>query len=235
MPRSDLSGRGFSFTHERSRTLIATPNMKEKDMNREILEMEFDQSQLKTKTGTFGNQVSYLDGAAIIARLNEAFESMWSFEVAEYKVLDEEIVVLGKLTAEGITKSQFGSTRITRHRDTGETVSIGDDLKSASTDSIKKCATLFGVGLYLYGGNGKGNGTGKAKSDNGRGQKSSSSNGSGNGRLTNKQLQAIYSIGKSKKMTQRDIKDHCIEVFNKVPDYLSKEEASTIIQGLQDR
>ena len=204
-------------------------------MNREILEMEFDQSQLKTKTGTFGNQVSYLDGAAIIARLNEAFESMWSFEVAEYKILDEEIVVLGKLTADGITKSQFGSTRITRHRDTGETVSIGDDLKAAGTDSIKKCATLFGVGLYLYGGNGNGSGTGKSGNGNGRGQKSSSDNDPGNGRLTNKQLQAIYSIGKSKKMTQKAIKDFTIEVFNKVPDYLSKEEASTIIQELQDK
>ncbi|GAG24559.1 unnamed protein product, partial [marine sediment metagenome] len=123
-------------------------------MNREILEMEFDQSQLKTKTGTFGNQVSYIDGAAVIGRLNEAFESSWSFEVAEYKILDDEIVVLGKLTADGITKSQFGSTRITRHRDTGETVSIGDDLKAASTDAIKKCSTLLGIGLYLYGGNG---------------------------------------------------------------------------------
>ena len=233
MPRSELPGRGFSFTHERSRTLMATPNNKEKNMNRKILEMEFDQSQLKTKTGTFGNQVSYLDGAAIIGRLNEAFESMWSFEVAEYKVLDEEIVVLGKLTADGITKSQFGSTKITRHRDTGETVSIGDDLKAASTDSIKKCATLFGVGLYLYGSNGNNSRNGKTNS--GRGQKSSSGNGSGNDRLSNKQLQAIYSIGKSKKMTQRDIKDHCIEMFQKTPDFLDKSQASEIIQGLQDR
>ena len=43
------------------------------------------------------------------------------------------------------------------------------------------------------------------------------------------------SVGKSKSMTQRDIKDFCIEVFNKVPDYLSKVEASTIIQELMDR
>src|SRR5436309_3341261 len=29
-------------------------------------------------------------------------------------------------------------------------VSLGDDLKAAATDSLKKCATLFGVGLHLY-------------------------------------------------------------------------------------
>jgi len=205
-------------------------------MNREVLEREFDDSQLKTKTGTFGNQVSYIEGAAVIARLNEAFEAMWSFEVIEHKVLEDEIVVLGKLSAGGISKSQFGSTRITRNRDAGEIVSTGDDLKAASTDALKKCATLLGVGLYLYGG---GNGTGNTKSNSKSNNQSKSGNDGGNGsgrtRLTNKQLQAIFSIGKSKKMSQRDIKDYCIEVFNKVPDYLSKEEASTIIQELQDK
>jgi len=209
-------------------------------MNREVLERQFDDSQLKTKTGTFGNQVTFIGGAAVIARLNEAFEAMWSFEVVEHKILEDEIVVLGKLSADGISKSQFGSTKITRNRDTGETVSIGDDLKAASTDSLKKCATLLGIGLYLYGGgNGTGNTKSNSKSQNRSNNQSRSSNesgnSSGNSRLTNKQLQAIYSIGKSKNMTQKAIKDFTIEVFNKVPDYLSKEEASTIIGELQDK
>ena len=206
-------------------------------MNRDVLERQFDDSQLKTKTGTFGNQVTYIEGAAVIARLNEALDGSWSFEVIEYKLFEDEIVVLGKLTANGIIKSQFGSTKITRNRDTGDPVSLGDDLKAASTDALKKCATLLGVGLYLYGGNGRDNNTSGSQSRSKN--QSRSGNGGGNGssktRLTNKQLQAIYSIGKSKNMSQRDIKDYCIEVFNKVPDYLNKEEASTIIQELQDR
>jgi len=173
-----------------------------------------------------------IEGAAVIARLNEAFDGNWSFEVVEYKLFEDEIVVLGKLTADGIIKSQFGSTKITRNRDTGDPVSLGDDLKAASTDAVKKCATLLGVGLYLYGGNGDGS-DGGTKS---KPVRNSENSGNGpNGRLTNKQLQAIYSIGKSKKMTQKDIKEYCLETFNKVPDYLSKEEASTIIQELQDR
>jgi len=205
-------------------------------MNREVLERQFDDAQLKTKKGTFGNQVTYIEGAAVIARLNEAFEGTWSFEVVEYKVFEDEIVVLGKLTAEGIVKSQFGSTRITRNRDTGEQVSLGDDLKAASTDAIKKCATLLGVGLYLYGGNGDGHngGTKPKPENNSNGNRNGSGNGS-NGRITNNQLQAIYSIGKSKNMSQKAIKDYCLETFNKVPDYLSKEEASTIIQELQNK
>ncbi len=201
-------------------------------MNRETLERPFDESQLKTKRGTFGNQVTYLEGAAVIARLNDAFDANWSFEVVEHKVFEDEILVLGRLTAEGITKSQFGSTRITRNRDSGEQVSLGDDLKAATTDAIKKCATLLGVGLYLYGGNGDSTDSGsKPKSEN---NSKNSGNGS-NGRLTNKQLQAIYSIGKSKKMTQKAIREYCLNTFNKVPDYLTRDEASTVIGELQNR
>ena len=203
-------------------------------MNREILEREFTDSQVKTKKGNFGNQVSYIEGSAIIARLNEAFDGKWSFEIVEYKILDDEVVVLGKLIADGITKTQFGNSRITRNRDSGDTVSIGDDLKAASTDSIKKCSTLLGVGLYLYGGNGNDHEPTKSNSNaNNRKDTTGNGNGNSNGRLTNSQLQAIYNIGKSKQMSQKQIKDFCLEKFNKVPDYLSREEASTVIQVLQ--
>ena len=34
-------------------------------------------------------------------------------------------------------------------------MALGDDLKAASTDALKKSATLLGVGLSLYGGNGQ--------------------------------------------------------------------------------
>jgi hypothetical protein len=58
--------------------------------------------------------------------------------------------VLGRLTAEGIVKNQFGSSQITRNKKTGDLVSLGDDLKAAATDALKKAATLLGVGLHLY-------------------------------------------------------------------------------------
>ena len=62
------------------------------------------------------------------------------------------MVVLGKLIAENVVKYQFGSSRVTRSRDTGEIISIADDLKAAATDSLKKCTTLHGVGLHLHNG-----------------------------------------------------------------------------------
>jgi hypothetical protein len=62
------------------------------------------------------------------------------------------VLVLGKLTADNVVKCQFGSSKITRTKDTGEIISLADDLKAAGTDSLKKCATMLGVGLYLYNG-----------------------------------------------------------------------------------
>jgi hypothetical protein len=45
----------------------------------------------------------------------------WSFEIVEQKLMEQtdEVIVLGKLNADNITKSQFGSSRITRNRHNG--------------------------------------------------------------------------------------------------------------------
>ena len=59
--------------------------------------------------------------------------------------------MLGKLTLDGVTKSAFGGSLIS-FRDDGTAISIGDDLKAAASDCLKKSASLFGVGLELYGG-----------------------------------------------------------------------------------
>jgi hypothetical protein len=121
-------------------------------MNRELLEKPFDPTQIKQRRGRDG-MLDYVEGHAVIARLNEAFEGQWSFEIVRHDILEErdEILVLGKLSAEGVVKMQFGVAQITRDRETKEIVSLGDDVKAAGTDALKKCATFLGVGLHLYG------------------------------------------------------------------------------------
>jgi hypothetical protein len=56
----------------------------------------------------------------------------------------DEVIVIGQLNAGGIVKSQFGSSRITRAKETGDIISLADDLKAATTDALKKAATLLG-------------------------------------------------------------------------------------------
>jgi hypothetical protein len=119
-------------------------------MNREILEKEFEPSQIKRRRGAFGGDLDYVETADVIRRLNTAFDGQWSFEIVEYQQLGDEVVVLGKLTAEGIQKMQFGSHQITKSKRDGEVVNLGYDLKAAASDALKKSATHLGVALHLY-------------------------------------------------------------------------------------
>ncbi len=217
-------------------------------MNRQLLEKPFDPCQIKQRQGNFGKTLDYIVGYAVIARLNDAFNANWSFELIDHWIMKEtgEVVVLGKLSTEGIIKMAFGSKDIAKKKDNKEIISLGDDLKAASTDALKKAATLLGVGLHLYyddpaqkekeegppplpdklpsGRNG----------DSQQSERNNGGNGSGNGnRITNKQLAAIFAIGKTNGYQNKAIKDKALDVFNKNLDYLTKEEASTFIQILQ--
>jgi Rad52/22 family double-strand break repair protein len=104
-----------------------------------------------------GAQFDYLTGEQIVSRLNRVlgFET-WSFHVLERGVDAEadEVWVLGESRVVGFgdepaVRQQFGSQKRRRARSTGALLEIGFDLKAATTDCLKKCATLIGVGLYL--------------------------------------------------------------------------------------
>lgn len=99
--------------------------------------------------------VEYIGGDKVVDRLNDAIGLGWSFTIQD-RIIDVEIgqiAVLGRLsvTIDGslITKEQWGSSAIETYSN-GRVVSLGDNIKAATTDSLKKCATLLGVGLYLY-------------------------------------------------------------------------------------
>ena len=107
-------------------------------------------TDIKTRPGRNGQAISYIEGHAVVQRLNEALGGDWSFRVLEKEVLDGEVIVLGELRAGELVKQAFGGSEVTKTRD-GKIVSLADDLKSAATDALKKAATLMGVALQLYG------------------------------------------------------------------------------------
>jgi hypothetical protein len=123
-------------------------------MKRDILEKLFDPAQIKQRVGSYGNVLDYVERHSVIQRLNDAFDGGWCFEILRHKILEEtdEVLVLGKLTADNVVKCQFGSSKISRAKDSGEIIPLADDLNAAGTDSLKKWATMLGVGLYLYNG-----------------------------------------------------------------------------------
>jgi hypothetical protein len=120
-------------------------------MKRDILTRPFEAAQIKRRQGHHGKEVAYVDVAAVITRLNEAFDHEWTFEVTSHEIQENEVIVVGRLTACGITKMHFGGSSITLDRDR-RVVSMADDLKAAASDALKKCASLLGVALEMYGG-----------------------------------------------------------------------------------
>jgi hypothetical protein len=242
---------------------------KEKIMNRQILEQPFGPEQIKQREGNFGKMLDYIEGHAVIQRLNDAFEGEWSFTMTKYEVMQEtdEVLVIGQLNAGGIVKSQFGSSRITRAKETGDIISLADDLKAAATDALKKAATLLGVGLHLYrnelpngahrngysrpnggdrnGGNGNntngGNENSRPYGSNGNGGHAGNDSsiycragngGNGNGRLTSKQYRFILKMVAEKGQSTAELDQKCLERYGTVAQYLSKGDASAVIEQL---
>lgn len=211
-------------------------------MNRQLLEKHFTADQIKQRQGEYGDILDYLEGATVIQRLNEAFDAEWSFEIMEHLIQEKEILVLGKLTAQGITKTQFGNKL--------REVSAGDDLKAATTDCIKKCATLFGIGLHLYFAEtttvapvAPAAPVGRSpyplptpnRPEAPRSEPANGNGGNGNmdGRITAKQLSAIFGITKGQGWSSKETREFTQDMFGKLPDFLTKREASTLIDKLK--
>ncbi|MCZ7586943.1 MAG: RAD52 family DNA repair protein [Deltaproteobacteria bacterium] len=201
---------------------------------RQVLEKPFDASLVKTRPGHFGQNLHYVEAPAYIRRLNEAFEGSWSFEICAHEVMEKEVLVVGKLTIGNgaIVKMAFGSSAVTRHSETGDILSLGDDLKAAATDALKKASSLWGIGLHLY----EGNGNKPEPQEEPKAEKpANGTNGNGNGpqRLTAKQLAAIYAIANARNISKDDIQRLTVRKFERVPDFLTKAQASEVIQELQ--
>jgi len=220
---------------------------------RDTLETPFAPEMIKQREGIHGQVLDYIEGWAVIERLNQAFENDWTFEVEQHEILENEVLVLGKLSAGAVTKTQFGSSTITRDEQTGKPISIGDDLKAAATDAVKKCASLLGLGLHLYNGNGRGSRresgeNGKSREtaqphpeqatppvDQGAGHRvgnGTPGKGNGDARLTNKQLNFLNRICRDRRMTKKELAALAKETFGVQPEYLTRKQASELIDQL---
>jgi Rad52/22 family double-strand break repair protein len=214
-------------------------------MNRELLEKPFGLEQIKQREGNFGKMLNYIEGNSVIQRLNDSFDAKWSFEILEHKILDntDEVVVLGKLAAGDIAKTQFGSSKITRARESGDIISLADDLKAAGTDALKKCATLLGVGLHLYKSSSKAPSLGQSdnknksnnnfkRGNNNGGNGNGGDNGNGNNRISAKQHKYIMSLSLERGISKSKLNEHCLEAYAVALDYLTRADASSLIENL---
>ena len=142
--------------------------------------------------------------------------------MTDHVVETRQVTVLGKLSSNGVVKMQFGTSQ--RDDDGGSEMVLGNHLKAAASDSLRKCASLLGVGLYLWRNNAS-----EAPAAQPSAGPASSPEISG---ATEKQLGAIYAIGRDRGLERDDIEVRCRDSFGVAPEELSVKEASAFIDHL---
>ena len=190
-------------------------------MNLDKLNEHFPPEDIKQREGRGGKTLDYIEVQKVIQRLNDAFEGKWSFEVKDKDRTDKEVIVLGSLMADDITKEQFGSSDITFSRDSKEPVCIGDDYKAAASDSLKKCAAMFGVGLHLYENNKRNNQNGKPKA-------------AANGRIAGEQKKAIVKLLGQLGVKEEQVEAHIKEQYKMSLEDLTFGQRSAVIKKLSE-
>ena len=99
----------------------------------------FDQSEIKERPGRGGMTFSYVDARAVMQRLDDVLTPEgWDFQST---VIPGTDVVHGKLVIGANIREDYGYPN---------TDSDDEPIKSASSDALKRCAVMYGVGRHLY-------------------------------------------------------------------------------------
>jgi hypothetical protein len=193
-----------------------------KQDQRNDLERPFPEEVRRTRRGGHGKDLTYVETHNYIRRLNQAFEGDWSFTIQEHIRTDEEVIVVGRLVAGGVEKVAFGGSSITRSRDSGDVVSLADDLKSAASDALKKAASLMGVGLDLYAE------ASEQPAESPRASKVQPIISTGN-QLTQRQYRAIMGLSAQAGISEIDLGKWVQNSYGVSVDELDRREASEVI------
>lgn len=109
---------------------------------------------IKKRPGAGGMVFDYVEVGYVVTKLNEAFGVYWEWKITDKQIGDGQVWVQGSLTVKSpngfsVTKDAYGGSDIKKTRD-GKILDIANDLKAASSDALKKAASLFGIAADIY-------------------------------------------------------------------------------------
>ena len=113
---------------------------------------------IKSRKGSGSTVLNYVEVSFVIQQLNLLFGYSWDFTIQKEIITDLEVVVRGSIIVRStsglqIVKTQYGCASVKKFKESGKSISIGDDLKAAGSDSLKKCNSLLGLSMDVYSGN----------------------------------------------------------------------------------
>ena len=217
----------------------------------------FPQNVIKIRqdAGTGNRPLSYVGHPEYTRRLDKLFPFAWSFHTEVAGLTDTAVAVKGSLSitledGRTLTRENFGHGAINRG------FPLGDAMKVAAVDALKKCCSTFGIGLHLY--DGENDQANRQASNNGqhyngqppnhladpghdwiddpnpppRHQSNARFETGSSEAATSKQIVALTNISKSSK-TDPDLKDEIKKKLNTPPKdgevRITKKEASDLI------
>lgn len=121
----------------------------------EVLSEKTPESKIKQRPGPGNMTLNYVEIGYVVGKLDEAFNHLWEFEIIDEKVGETQIWVKGRLTVHlapdfSIKKEAYGGATIKKFKGDAGVVDIGNDMKAAASDALKKCASLLGVAKDVY-------------------------------------------------------------------------------------
>jgi len=114
------------------------------EINYDKLTRQFPTSAIKQRKGGNGKTLCYVETHSVLRRLIESTNNNFNFRVLGIEIHGDLVQATVELEIGGSVRQHVGTQRINGGNN-------DDAVKAAISDAIKKCATLFGVGLELYG------------------------------------------------------------------------------------
>lgn len=137
-------------------------------LNRNQIQKIFNSTPKKyqySRPGKGGGNWTYVKSSYVRKVLDSVFGFSWDFDIEttlseafEIAKVTKTCVVKGKLTVnvkvdgqwQKISKTQFGRAEVKMKRDSDIPLDFGNDMKAATSDCLKKCASLFGIAADIY-------------------------------------------------------------------------------------
>lgn len=166
-----------------------------------------------------GRKLAYISHPAVTRRLLEVFGLEWSFEIVETRLEADDVAVLGRLTCGNAVRMQWGG-----HARRG--MDLDDALKSAGSFALKKCASLFGVGLYLWD-------DAPTEQENARALRTEQA-ATTTATVTTAQLQELTVLSRALRMPPEQVEQLAQDTYHVGVRALSRDQASSLISQLED-
>ena len=160
--------------------------------------------------------------AQLVAAIDKAFGDKWSFDLVHHETAGDETIVFTKLVVDGRYRIGIGGT--------SEKGTLVHRLNAAAVDALARAAEWMGIEI-------PDDNTHITAPAAPRPVSSATTDTPDQPptRLSRKQLDFIYSLARGQGIARDQVAARCLELYERKPEYLSKQQASDVIRVLQNK